>query len=247
MTSGGLLVALDAARAAEVPGAVIGRLVAPTADASGHDPGRLTSITRRCRPRLSGRYRVVTRASGSPTNSPTSTPTPSGDPACLANGERHQRDDDPDHKRSEQVTLDLLARLEREQVRNRPRDEHRERGAVRALDDRERRDRRRGRDPADAAEQIQTDDRERTVAALEQPPVEGDRAQRDEREPGVAVGERRGDQPPPVRAGLADDGDVGEADEARPPEQAADETGEDEHQRRVRARLGPDPWDLARP
>ena len=62
MTSGGLLVAVPAARAGELPGAVIGRLVAGPA-------GTISVTVRRGQ-------RGARRASGSPMTSPLSTPTP---------------------------------------------------------------------------------------------------------------------------------------------------------------------------
>ncbi len=120
-----------------------------------------------------------------------------------------------------------------------------QRGTVAAEGDRKRVRGRGGRHPAHATDREQRDHRQRTVPALEQPSVERDRGQGDHGEPGVAVDERRGEQAPPVGARRAEDDQVADADQRRAPEQAADQAEDDEDDRRVRPRLGPDPRDLA--
>ena len=83
------------------------------------------------------------------------------------------------------------------------------------------------------------------VAALEQPPEQGDRPDRGHREPGVAVDERRGQHPPPLAARLAEHDQVGRRAERRAPQDGPDQPERDEQQRGVRPCLGPDPGDLA--
>ncbi len=63
--------------------------------------------------------------------------------------------------------------------------------------------------PAHRADREQRQHRQRPVAALEQPAVERDRAQADERKPDVVVDERRRDQPPPVRSPALEDDRAG--------------------------------------
>ena len=138
------------------------------------------------------------RINGSPSANPATTPTP---PAIqLASGAASgiSSDDGRDHRRPEQVSVDLLPAPQGEQVGERPRAQQRQRGAVGAHRDRQRIDGRGDRDPADAADQEQRQYRRRTVAPLHQPAEEGDRSQRDHRVTRVDVYERRGEQPPPM-------------------------------------------------
>ncbi len=260
MTSGGLLAAVPAAAAASMPGSVIGRLVdGPSRD----DHCRL--IAAACwlwgamRPKLSRTaapdQAVWARGAGSgrpgprervADHEPADEPDGVGQPARLGDHKRHQRDDDRDRGGREQVSLDLLARAQRQQIGDRPRNHHRQRRAVCPEHDRYVVGGNRQRGSADAADEEQGNHRNRPMPALEQRAIDRNRGQRDERVARVAVGERSRYELPPVRPGLANDGDVAQIDQRGPPDQAPDEPERDQRNRRVRVRFGADPRDLAR-
>ena len=124
MTSGGLLAAVPPERADD---ARLARSVGSSTGRAGDDrsplgrPYAALPTPQRCM-----------RASGSPSAKPASDADDVGEPARLGDGERHQRHHDGDHRRPEQVAVDLLAGAQREQVGDRPREQQRERAAVAA-------------------------------------------------------------------------------------------------------------------
>ncbi len=230
MTSGGLLAALAPERAGEVPGPVIGHLAAGPAGQVGSADGDSAAGGARER---------------QPDHEPGQDAGAAGDPARLTRGERHQQQDAGQDRRADQVALDLPPGAKVEQVGQRPGGEQRERRAVGADRDRDRVQRGRRSEPTDAAGHEQQQHRGRTVTTLEQPAEQGDRRQGHERVAGVRVGERRRDDAPPVTGRLADDRDLREVHERRAPQQAAGQAGDDQGDRRVRARVGGDPGNLA--
>src|SRR5579864_115153 len=131
------------------------------------------------------------------------------------------------------------------QVGDHPGADEGERGTVAAEHEGLAVDEGRGGGTTDGPDGEQREHREGAVAPFEQPSVERDRAQRGEGEPDVVVDEGRGDQPPPVRARLADDDYLAEAEQARAPEQAAEQPERDQPDREVGVRFAADPGDFA--
>ena len=181
-------------------------------------------------------------------SSPTSTPTAAGIQLAPGTATRHQRHDDRDHGRAEQVAFDLASRRAPRARRAAPR--RLMKASARAVGTQRQRQRGVGRGhrrAPDPGEREQHEHEHRTVTALEQPAVDRDRAEHDNRVAGVGVGERRHQQPPPQVVSVArpELDRVRAPDERRPPEERSSKPGQDQRDRRVGTRLTADPGDLA--